>query len=97
MDMESDFEQQFIKAVGALAKVLINRFEPERLAGVKPGSFKERILNAKEVCDYYGFSLSTLRRHEQKGLKRMNESLKNKNRMFKFTTCEKHFNQKISK
>ena len=55
---------------------------------------QERIMTAKEVCAYYGkISNSTLRRHEQNGLRRM-PSLKNKNRMFRFTECERYFNQK---
>lgn len=93
--MTQDLEHELARAANRLVSIIIEKVKNEFLITEAPmGKKEEIIMNAKEVCDYYGFSIATLRRHEQNGLKRMNESLKNKNRMFKLTTCEKYFNQK---
>lgn len=88
-------KEQLNAAVELFIDSLFERIESEVLKPPKECSKdNEKILSAVEVCRYYGFSLSTLRRHEQNGLARMNKNLKNKNRMFKLSTCENYFNSK---
>lgn len=81
--------------INGFVDVLYKQFTEKATANqestLKP---QERIMTAKQVCAYYGnISKSTLRRHEETGLRRM-PSLRNKNRMFRFTECERYFNQK---
>lgn len=80
--------------VSGFVDVMYRKFEEEETTS-KESTVKsqEKIMTAKEVCEYYNFHDSTLRRREAEGLKRM-PSHKYKNRMFRFTECERFFNQK---
>ena len=92
---KQNLEERLDEATKGLIDLIIKTIEEQIIENGKLiEKTTEKVMNAKEVCDYYGFSLATLRRHEQQGLKRINVSLKNKNRMFKLTECEKYFNKK---
>ena len=88
-------KQQLTAAVELFIDSLFDRVESELKQKTNPNDgIKERHMSAKEVRAYYGgISDATLRRHEEKGLRRM-PSRKNCNRLFKFSECERYFNQK---
>lgn len=96
---KQEFKEEISPVVEAFVSGIIDVFYKvlEDEAKINKKTFaqpQERIMTAQQVCAYYGgFHNSTLRRHEANGLKRMS-SLKNTNRMFKFSECERYFNSK---
>lgn len=95
LNVKMQLKEQLTAAVELFVDSLFERIESEILKPPQEDiKCTEKIMTASEVCKYYGFSLSTLRRHEQNGLNRVNKCQKNKNRIFKLTECEKYFNQK---
>lgn len=95
-DVNKNLEDALYEATKGFVNVIIKKLEEQiSKTQVPMKETNEKVMSAKDVCVYYGFSLSTLNRHEQKGLKRM-KSAKHVNRMFKFSVCEKYFNQKIN-
>lgn len=94
---KQEFKEEFSPVVESFVRGMVDVFYRiyEEQANVNKKTFaqpQERIMNATEVCDYYGFKASTLRRHQQKGLQAI-LSKKGCNRMFKFSECERYFNQ----
>lgn len=53
----------------------------------------DKLLTVQEVCDYYRIKKTTLERCIRDGLKFI-QARKNCNRTFRYSECERYFNQK---